>query len=209
MRQLMDRSQETLAAVSVDSGEPLRRTVDQLPQTLEHTERAMSSLQTPLADTGHAMRSLRPGADALGRSEGDLRGFLRESVPVAKKVPPVAKAAIPAVEDLTQTVADARPLAPMVRQALADLKVPLGVLAPYAPEMATLFLRGRSFVSQGPQPGVRYARLGLTPGVNTVTGGLIASGDASLPQNMYPRPGEAQNDRAEGLTPPGLPLGVN
>lgn len=209
LRQLMQRSQETLTALTVDSGEPLRRTVQRLPETLERTDRAMTSLRTPLADTAHAMRALRPGAEALGRSEANLRGFLREAVPVAHQVPPIAKAAIPAVEELTRTLADARPLAPMVRQALADLKVPLGVLAPYAPEIASLWLRGRSFVSQGPQPGVRYARLGVTPGINTVTGGLIASGDVSLPQNQYPRPGEAQHDRAEGLVPPGLPMGVN
>jgi phospholipid/cholesterol/gamma-HCH transport system substrate-binding protein len=67
--------------------------------------------------------------------------------------------------------------------------------------MAQLFLRGASFVSQGPEPGVRYARLGVTPGVNTVTGGLLPS--SNLPLNEYPRPGEAQHDRAHGL-PPGL-----
>lgn len=209
LRQLVGRSEQTLAALAADAGEPLRRTVQRLPETLARTEQAMSSLRTPLADTAHAMRALRPGAEALGRSERDLRGFLREAVPVARQVPPVAKDAVPAVEQLTGTVADARPLAPLVRQAVADLRVPLGVLAPYAPEMASLFLRGRSFVSQGPQPGVRYARLGVTPGVNTLTGGLIASGDASLPQNMYPRPGEAEHDRAGGHLPTGLPRGGN
>jgi phospholipid/cholesterol/gamma-HCH transport system substrate-binding protein len=204
---LVKQSGETLAAVATDSGSPLRETVRRLPDTLAHTERAMNSLQGPLAQTAQAMRALEPGADALGRSENDLRGFLRDSVPVARQVPGVAKQAVPVVEDLTRTVADARPLAPMVRQAIGDLLTPLRVLAPYSVDMAQLFLRGASFVSQGPEPGVRYARLGVTPGVNTLTGLLLPSG-SNLPQNQYPRPGEAQHDRAQGL-PPGLPLGVN
>lgn len=209
LQQLIGQSASTLTALQVDSGEPLRQTVRKLPDTLAHTERAMSRLETPLADTAQAMRALEPGAVALGASEPDLRAFLVDAVPVATKVPPVAKLASPALVDLTAMLVDARAVAPQVRQAIAFLKGPLGVLAPYAPEMASLFLRGASFVSQGPEPGVRYARLGVTPGVNTLTGGLIPSGDASLPQNQYPKPGEAENDRAKGLLPAGIPGGVS
>lgn len=209
LAQLVTQSADTLDALAADSGRPLRATAQRLPQTLTHTDRAMTRLRTPLADTAAALRALEPGAEALARSEKDLRAFLREAVPVAHDVPGVAKLAIPAVEELTDTFGDARPLAPLVRQAIGDLLAPLLVLAPYSPEMAQLFLRGRSFVSQGPQPGVRYARLGVTPGVNTLFGGLVASGDVSLPQNQYPRPGEAQHDRAGGILPPGTPVGGN
>jgi phospholipid/cholesterol/gamma-HCH transport system substrate-binding protein len=204
--QLVRQSDQTFAGVSTESGKPLRETVRRLPGTLASTERAMNSLREPLARTGQAMRALQPGAEALGRSETDLRGFLRDSVPVAKVFPGVMRQAVPAIDELTRTLADARPLAPQVRQAIGDLLTPLRVLAPYSIDMAQLFLRGASFVSQGPNPGVRYARLGVTPGINTVTGGLLAS--SNLPQNEYPRPGEAQHDRAQGL-PPGLPGVVN
>ena len=78
------------------------------------------------------------------------------------------------------------------------------VLAPYTTDMSELWLRGASFVSQGPRPGVRYARLGVTPGINTVTGGVLSSGK-SLPQDNYPAPGQAQFDRAQGLLPVGIP----
>ena len=117
---------------------------------------------------------------------------------------PVAKLALPAVTDLTTTMSDARPLAPRVRDALGYAMTPLQVLAPYTTDMSELWLRGASFVSQGPRPGVRYARLGVTPGVNTVTGGLLSSG-SSLPQDNYPAPGQAQFDRASGLLPVGIP----
>jgi phospholipid/cholesterol/gamma-HCH transport system substrate-binding protein len=203
---LVTQTDQTLAAVSGEEGWPLHQSLQKLPGTLTHTKRAMDSLRTPLARTGQAMRTLAPGAEALGRSENDLRGFLREAVPVAGQVPGVAKQAVPAITDLTRTVGDARPLAPQLRQTVGDLLTPLRVLAPYSTDMAQLFERGASFVSQGPEPGVRYARLGVTPGVNTVTGGLLPSGN--LPQNEYPRPGEAQHDRAHGL-PPGLPEGAS
>lgn len=209
LARLVAQSADTLDALATEPGQPLGETLKRLPNALSHTEHAMASLRTPLADTARAMRSLEPGAAALGRSERDLRGFLRDAVPVAHQVPQVADLAVPAVENLTRTFMDARPLAPLLRQAIGDLLAPLRVLAPYAPEMASLFLRGRSFVSQGPQPGVRYARLGVTPGVNTLLGGLVPSGDVSLPQNQYPRPGEAENDRAGGQLPPGTPLGGN
>lgn len=206
LAQLVDQTAQTLTAVAVDDAEPLRDTILKLPQTLAHTREAMDELRGPLGDTKVAVRALEPGAVALARSEDDLRGFLRASVPVADQVPGVAEQAVPAVRSLTGAVADARPLAPKVTQAVGDLIAPLRVLAPYAPDMASLFLRGASFVSQGPNPGVRYARLGVTPGVNTLTGGLLSS--RNLPQNQYPRPGEAENDRAEGLLPVGLQFGV-
>jgi phospholipid/cholesterol/gamma-HCH transport system substrate-binding protein len=203
---LVTQTDQTLSAVTVDSGRPLRESLRKLPTTLSHTKHAMDSLRAPLAQTGQAMRTLTPGAQSLALSEDDLRGFLREAVPVAGQVPAVAKQAVPAVTDLTRTVADARPLAPRIREAIGDLLTPLRVLAPYSTDMSQLFERGASFVSQGPEPGVRYARLGVTPGVNTVTGGLLPSGN--LPLDQYPRPGQAQHDRAQGL-PPGLPRGAN
>jgi len=205
---LVAQTHQTLQAVSVDGGEPLRETLDRLPDALARVDTAMTHLHEPLQRTGAAVRALQPGAEALGRSESSLRGFLRDSVPVAHQVPGVAGQAVPAVEDLTRTVADARPLAGQLQQAFADLLPALTYLAPYAIDMQQLFLRGRSFVSQGPRPDVRYARLGVTPGLNTITGGLFASGN--LPQDEYPRPGQAQYDRAHGLLPTGLlPGGKN
>jgi phospholipid/cholesterol/gamma-HCH transport system substrate-binding protein len=202
---LVDQTAKTLSAVSVDDAAPLHDTVQRLPETLSTARRAMDDLRGPLANTRKAVVALEPGGIALARSESDLRSFLRDAVPVAHQVPDVAQQAVPAVKALTGAMADARPLAPRLAQAINDLMTPLRVLAPYSSDMASLFLRGASFVSQGPNPGVRYARLGVTPGVNTITGGLIPSRD--LPQNQYPKPGEAENDRASGLLPVGLQFG--
>lgn len=200
---LMSQSATTLQAIAVDGGQPLQNSVQALPQALTSLDLAMRKLQTPLSDTRAAVTALQPGAQALGSSVPDLRGFLRAAVPVAGQVPSVAQLSLPAISDLTGTMTDARPLAPRVRDALGYALSPLEVLAAYTTDMSQLFLRGASFVSQGPHPGLRYARLGVSPGLNTVTGGLVSSGN--LPQDNYPAPGVAQYDRARGLLPPGLP----
>lgn len=200
---LINQSATTLQAIAVGGGQPLQNSVQALPQALTSLDLAMRKLQTPLSDTRAAVTALQPGAQALGSSVPDLRGFLRAAVPVAGQVPSVAQLSLPAISDLTGTMTDARPLAPRVRDALGDALSPLEVLAAYTTDLSQLFLRGASFVSQGPHPGLRYARLGVSPGINTVTGGLVASGN--LPQDNYPAPGVAQFDRARGLLPSGLP----
>lgn len=200
---LIGQSASTLQAVGVDGGRPLQSTIAELAPSLQNLNIAMTKLQQPLADTRVAMVGLEPGAQALGNSVKDLRGFLRAAVPVAGQVPSVAQLALPAVTDLTTTMVDAQPVAPRARDALGDALSPLEILAQYTTDLSQLFMRGASFVSQGPRPGVRYARLGVSPAVNTITGGLISSGK-TLPQDNYPAPGAAQNDRATGLLP-GLP----
>lgn len=119
------------------------------------------------------------------------------------KVPGVAEHANPAIDDLRGTFADARPLAPRLTEALTDLATPLGVLVPYGPEIAQFFVRGHSFVSEGPAPGIRYARLSPNFDVTTITGGLLSSGN--YPIDQYPAPGQATGERAAQGLPPGLP----
>ena len=201
---LMDQSASTLEVVGVDNGAPLGSTIEELPSTLANLNTAMTKLKQPLADARLAMVALDPGAQALGKATPDLRGFLTAAVPVLGQVPAVAQDAMPALASLSTTMTDARPLAPRIESGLAYAMTPLEVLAPYTTDFSQLWFRGRSFVSQGPRPGLRYARLGVSPGVNTITGGLLSSGQA-LPQNNYPAPGVAQNDRATGLLPVGVP----
>lgn len=202
---LIRQSEQTLRAVATDQAGPLTDTLNKAPTTLRTVRSALDGLDTPLADTQTAMSTMQPGARALGASADNLRGFLREGAAVAEKVPGVAAQAEPALDDLRQTVADARPLAPRVTRAFNYAATPLQVLAPYAPEIAQLFVRGHSFMSQGPAEGIRFARLSANPAVSTVTGGLFESGNYA--QNQYPEPGEADHDRVEGGLPPGLPVG--
>ncbi|MQA12621.1 MAG: MCE family protein [Pseudonocardiaceae bacterium] len=198
---LVEQTDVTLRAVSADEGLPLSDTLDRLPATLDHARTALDALDVPLADAKTAVTDLRPGAEALAASEEDLRGVLRESVPPLKQVPGVAEQAEPAVADLTRTFADARPLAPKVTRALDNLVTPLQVLAPYAPEIATLFVRWESLVAEDIN-GLHYARIGAAPGVRT-GGGPVLPDSVDQGYNPYPEPGNADNDRAE-LTPGGV-----
>ncbi|GAB2962355.1 MlaD family protein [Amycolatopsis acidiphila] len=200
---LMNQADSTLRAFVADNGQPLQEALAKAPATLQNVRGALDSLDAPLADLQSAMKTVQPGADALGQATPDLRGVLREGVPVLGKVPGVADQANPAIDDLRDTFADARPLAPRLTEALTDLATPLGVLAPYGPEIAQFFVRGHSFVSEGPAPGIRYARLSPNVDVTTVTGGLLSSGN--YPIDQYPAPGQATNDRATQGLPPGLP----
>jgi phospholipid/cholesterol/gamma-HCH transport system substrate-binding protein len=186
----------------VDGGKPLEATLVQASATLPELRGALESLDAPLAHLEGAMSTLRPGARALGETVPDLRGTLREAVPVLEKVPGVADSAEPAMEDLEVTFADARPLAPLASDALVDLEQPLSVLAPYAPEIGQFFVRGHSFVSEGPAPGTRYARLSANVAVHAATGGVYEAKD--YPRTEYPAPGQATNDRADNLIPPGV-----
>jgi phospholipid/cholesterol/gamma-HCH transport system substrate-binding protein len=199
---LVSEADATLQAISVDDGKPLEASLQQSPETLSKARSALADLDKPLADLEVAMRKGAPGARALGKATPDLRSFLRDSVPVLGKVPNVSDRAVPAVNSLTKTLADARPLAPRLSTALADLATPLGVLAPYGPEIAQLFVRGHSFVSEGPAPGKRWARLSANAGLFSVTGGLF--GSDGYTRNEYPKPGEATGDRSTAGLPAGL-----
>lgn len=200
LAELMEQSDATLRAFSVDGGRPLQDTINELPGTLRTAHASLDKLDEPLADTEAAFSKLRAGSKALGESTPDLRGLLRESVRPLERLSKVAGQAEPAVADLTKMISDARPLAPRFTNAMSSAVTPLRVLAPYAPEAGQLFVRGHSFLAAGAAlPGLHYARLGVTVGAGQVTGSLI-EGDG-LKRNVYPEPGEASHDRA------GLPAG--
>jgi len=202
LRSLVDTAGTTMAAIGVDQGAPLESTLQQAPPSLRDLRGALVSLKAPLADLHTAMDTIRPGAEDLGKTVPDLRGTFRESVPVLGKVPHVADRAKPAVEELTDTFADLRPLTPKVADLLNDLDTPLNVLAPYGPDIGQFFFRGHSFVSEGPAPNIRYARLDVAIGAQEATGGVYKSNP--YPRNEYPKPGQADQDQAGNLVPAGV-----
>lgn len=202
---LIEQTGESLRALDTDGGRPLGETLQSAPQALRSLRGSLEVLDPTLDDTDAAMKALRPGARDLGRSVPDLQSVLVQGERAARKMPPVFEQAEPVVEDLTTTVDEAQPLGPRITKAFVSAQPFLKVLAPYSPEIATWAVRGRSFLSQGPAPGIRFARLVVVPSADTVTGGLIGSG--TYKQNSYPAPGEAMTDRnTEGL-PAGLPIG--
>lgn len=189
---------ETMAAVSVDGGQPLRDSLRQLPSTLDQAQRTFHALDRPLGDLESAFAKLEPGFAGLGKATPDTRGVLREGLQPLGRIPGVAEDAEPALEDLTPAVADARPLAAPLRDGLNDLQEPMDVLQPYAPELGYLLVRLHSFVSESVAPGVHYARVNANVGLPTVLSGGLKD-KFFFPHNPYPEPGEATFDRAGGI----------
>lgn len=194
--QLIDQLDTTLRAVAVDGGVPLADTLRATPDTLTAARRAFDALEAPLATTKSAMTGLQPGAAALGAATPDLHGVLREAVAPLEKVPGVAEDAEPAVRDLTQTAADARPLAPKFATMLARARTPLEVLAPYSPEIGLWFTYTAEALSNGDQSG-HYLRIAPLLAPETISGSVLVE-DPTVHRNPYPAPGEAQTEKAGG-----------
>jgi phospholipid/cholesterol/gamma-HCH transport system substrate-binding protein len=200
IRTLLAQTNATLAAVNVDGTQPLRQSLRQLPGVLDGVDTALNSLHQPLADAQAAMVTLRPGAQALGQATPDLRGMLREAPAPLDKIPGVAKTAVPAIQELTHTLADARPLVPRLADGLSSAAVPLAVLAPYANDIATF---GDDMAgAMAPHDGFRHwLRLVLEVPNTSVVSGLGPLG--AQPSDPYPAPGQAirERDPNGGLIP--------
>lgn len=196
---LVRETGDTAKALNVDDGAPLRDSVEALPATLHGARVGLDSLDEPLADLRSAVSDVRPGAKALGAATPDLRGVLREGTTPLNAVPGVAEKAEPAVSDLTQTVADARPLVQPVSRGLTDAALPVNVLSQYSTEVVNFFRRIESMVSTSVAPGVHGARVGVavTPS-SIVDGGVLK--DPVQGQDPYPAPGEVDRQRT-GLLP--------
>lgn len=191
---LMRQLGSTMDAVAADNGTQVAEILERSPRALDEATSAFDALAQPLADSESAMRDLRPGAEALGDATADLRGVFREGVEPLRKVPGVADKAVPAVDDLTGVMADARPLASQLVDTTSDAAVPLSVLAPYRGEISTFFTRAASALSQGDAAG-NWLRIYLVPRSESVLG-TVPIKDPTVSRNPYPGPGEAGNDSA-------------
>lgn len=195
IRDLTRQLGTTMKAVAVDNGEPLKQSLQQAPETLRATRAALTSLNGPLAHTETAVRTLRPGATALGAAAPDLRGVLREGVAPLDKVPAVSSMAEPAVGDLTGLMKDARPLTPRVVRMVDLAATPLSVLAPYSTDISGWFTAATNMLSNGDDAG-HWGRFLLVPRSESVAGTAPIK-DPTVSRNSYPAPGEAAQDSAD------------
>ena len=193
----IEQTDATWRGFLVDNGAPLSATLQKLPETLDTAHQAFDALSQPLADTQTSFAAFQPGAEALGNSERDFRGFLRDSIAPFNRTPDVADQAVPAVGDLSDTFHDARPLAPRLYNFFDNFAQVADGFAPYASDAGDQFVRAQSWASEN-YDGVRYARLTVDSGLRTLLGGAVKN---SIPQNNYPKPGQADFDRV------GAPIG--
>ncbi|GAB3141354.1 MCE family protein [Amycolatopsis stemonae] len=204
---LVSQLDQTLQAINVDDGKPLADTLKAAPDLLKHGTAAAASLTQPLADARAAVTDLRTGAKSLGNAIPDVRGVLREAPVQLQKVPGFASQATPAVDSLTQTFADLRPLVARLGDGLPALTSLLQTLAPYAPEIGDFAYHG-GLVFAGHAGDRHYMRVELVlPGLAGLTAGVTPLNALTpVARNPYPAPGQATQDRAQG---PGLLGGRN
>lgn len=182
---------DTLDAVATDDGQALRDTITAAPEAMTDVKAALDDLNGPLAATRRAVTELRPGAQALGDATPDVRGLLREGVVPLDKVPGVAKRAVPAVERLTPTVRDARPLVQQLGTTFDRAQSPLSILAPYSDEVLLFFQNAASALSQGDAAG-RWLRFYPVPTTESVSGALPLR-DPTASREAYPAPNTAKD----------------
>lgn len=192
---LMVDADTTLDAVNTGNGEPLGRSVDQLPATLQEAETSLAALRPGLTDLGSASRTLRPVAADLAVAVPDLRGFLREAVPPARKVPGVSAQAVPAVKDLDTLAADNSDLlTDRLPRTLENTGVVLPGLEPYLGDVGDLFENHYLLGGPGSTQGAFHMQLAL-PGLYNAS-----LPDPTYKKDPYPGPGAAM-ERQKGLNP--------
>jgi phospholipid/cholesterol/gamma-HCH transport system substrate-binding protein len=194
---LLDKLNKTFGAIDVNNGKPLGSAIDQAPTALSKTREALDSLQSPLGNAQQALTSLRPGAASLGTATPDLRASLEEGVSPMRRLSGVAEQAVPAVTSLTTTFRDARPVAPLLSQALGTATHPLAVIAPYAPDISLFFTYFSGALEDGDAAG-HWLRIYPPIDTQSVTG-LLPTQDPFAAYDAYAPPGEAYNERQTSL----------
>ena len=201
---LLGHLDRTFAGLNADNGAALASTLKVAPESLRQTRSALQSIDTPLRNTAQAGKDLQPGAVSLGQATPDVRGFLTGGPQPLNKVPNVSDKAQPAIDDLTGTSSDLRPLAPQLTDLFDRGGGITQIISPYSPEVALFFTNVTDALKVGND---NYHWLRVDTGVST------QSGDDALPfrdplqsRDPDPAPGEA-GQQVQGI--PHLPIGGN
>jgi phospholipid/cholesterol/gamma-HCH transport system substrate-binding protein len=156
----------TFDAVNVNGGKSLGDLLKVAPGAFADVRKALVDLQDPLETTTQAVTDIRPGVNDLAAATPDVRGVLREAPKPLDKVPGVSDVGQPALEALTPTLRDLRPLVVDVRTAAQNARLPLACLAPW--NVFKVFTNLALVTRQGDNTG-NSARFVLVP-----QGGIIS-----------------------------------
>lgn len=190
---LLRSSAQVLDAFATDNGKPITETLRQAPATLRDARSALDNLAQPLQDTTTAVSALRPGLASLGTQAPDLQSTLTSGTTALSKVPATARLAAPAVDSLTVTSHDLRPLASPLATLFERSQQPLAVLAPYGTNSGLWFEWFANALSQKLPDGSHYLRLDIVTGTSAV-GGSAPVKTPYTARDPYPQPSEAYNE---------------
>jgi phospholipid/cholesterol/gamma-HCH transport system substrate-binding protein len=156
-------SQNAVFQAFANQDRNLRRTLQLLPGALDTTNTALQKSDALSAKLGPTLRSLRPGARALGPSQVATQAFARATTPVIKN-------------QLRPFVGQARPTIDALRPALRDL-------AKITPDLATSFRVLNKFfnaLAYNP-PGVAEGYLFYALWLNHIGASVYSTQDANGP----------------------------
>lgn len=188
--ELLGKLDVTFAALNADDGKALGETLQAAPEALRKGRGALERLAPTLENTKLAMTEFRPGAESLGKATPDTRGFFRDSPKPLDEVPSFSDSAEPAVQELTPTFNDLRPLSGQLVRTFDGGGAIAQQVAPYAPELALFFINAADALKNGND---NYRWLRITPPVDGIAS-LAPAFPVRDPLNArdpHPAPGQA------------------
>jgi phospholipid/cholesterol/gamma-HCH transport system substrate-binding protein len=133
LAQLIDSS-NTVFRSFVNQDQNLRSALQQLPPTLQVTNRALGKTERLANVLGPALEDLRPTARALGPTLRDVREFVLASEPnIREQLRPFARNALPTVRSLRRTARGLADVTPDLRDTLRVLNYLFNEVAYNAP----------------------------------------------------------------------------
>jgi phospholipid/cholesterol/gamma-HCH transport system substrate-binding protein len=108
----------------------LRSTLQELPSSLQETQRGLGKAKVLADELGPTLQALRPGARALGPSLKQVRPFVTETMPVLRdEIRPFVRASRPTVKELRPAARDLAAAAPDLERSFAVVNLLLDTLA--------------------------------------------------------------------------------
>jgi phospholipid/cholesterol/gamma-HCH transport system substrate-binding protein len=200
--ELLGKLDVTLGAINADNGQALDQTLQIAPGALRKGRGALERLAGPLADTKLAMTEFKPGAKSLGDATPDTRGFFRDSPKPLDKVPSFSDSAKPAIQDVTPTFNDLRPLSGQLIRTFDGGGAVAQQVAPYAPELGLFFINANDALKNG-NDNFHWLRISAVIDGTQSLDTSLPTRDPTNQRDPYPAPGAAANQRRFGALFPG------
>jgi phospholipid/cholesterol/gamma-HCH transport system substrate-binding protein len=108
----------------------IRATLQELPSTLDESQKALVSVDRMASELGPTLEDLRPAARALGPSLQQTRPFLTTTTPIIRdELRPFARAALPTVKELRPAMRDLAATTPDLTRSFRVVNALLNTLA--------------------------------------------------------------------------------
>jgi phospholipid/cholesterol/gamma-HCH transport system substrate-binding protein len=125
----VDSSNQVFAALANQSAN-IQATLQELPSTLDESQKALASVDRMASVLGPTLEDLRPAARALGPSLRETRPFLVETTPIIRnQLRPFSRAALPTVRELRPAMRDLAAATPDLTRSFRVLNALLNTLA--------------------------------------------------------------------------------